>query len=405
MEKYEGIIEILASNDYYKAKRLIKILNDFDSFIGTMVKISNPYVFDRFCKMVEYKMDTDLYYQTRNTYIKKMLMNQKNAKVLDYFDNINPNNYNNYLLCENELSTLNNDFLMLESISNRWLNEYIIGYFFGDNYYNFLANLFQMVNYLSRTKKTLINRNHIDLYNEFRELNTKSFADKIAFFKEHMNNNYKDIFYDDMRKVKDSSYQELIDASIKLNHQSPIYCKEISKNNDIDIYYLNGEDFYAFVRVFSISREDLSDQSDYIFANDNYLGHSFSYISSKDIGTIDYEQKKVILLYDDIDFNNIMYVHHSDLHSKKMTMQDSYLSEKENEIVTPNSLMAYTKNYNEIYIVGKNKPKALICYNEITKDDIAFAKKYNLSIVLLNTKKYKRFESYDDEYNDNSYVI
>ena len=100
-----------------------------------------------------------------------------------------------------------------------------------------------------------------------------------------------------------------------------------------------------------------------------------------------------------------MYVHHSDLHAKKMEVQNDYLSEKENEIITPSSLIAHTNNYNEIYIVDKPKPKALVCYNTITDNDIAFAKKYNLSILLMNREKYKSYVTYDDDYMDNTYVI
>ena len=348
MGKYEGIIEILSSNDYYKAKKLINILNDYENFIKTMIPIANPYIFDRFCKMLEYQMDTDLYYETRNRFLKKVILNQKDDKILDYFKDINNDNYTNYLLLENEIKTIEQSHTInnqIELISNRWLTEYIVSYFFRDNYYNFMVNLFQMVNYLSRTKKIQIDNEHIKLYSEFRELNKKTFMEKIEFFKKHLSNNYMEMFYDDMRIVKNSSYQELVDSSIKLNHDSSIYYIDNTNIKGIDIYYLNGEEFYAFVKTFAIQRNDKSNHYDHINLIDNSLGHSFSYISNNNIGTIDYLQKNVAILYDDIDFNNIMYVHHADLHSKQMATQDDYLSEKHNEILTPNALIAQTKNY------------------------------------------------------------
>ena len=60
------------------------------------------------------------------------------------------------------------------------------------------------------------------------------------------------------------------------------------------------------------------------------------------------------------------------------------------------------------YIKGKEdgfKPKALVCYDTITHDDIAFARKYQLSLLLINTKKYEHTISFDENYEENTYVI
>ena len=91
-----------------------------------------------------------------------------------------------------------------------------------------------------------------------------------------------------------------------------------------------------------------------------------------------------------------------------MDKQDDYLSEKENELVTPSGLIANTKNYNEIYIkagVEGIRPKALVCYDRISHDDIAFAEKYDLALLVINREKYKRYETYEDDYVLNSYMI
>lgn len=370
MSDYSDILEALASSDYYKAKKKCNLLVNNKDFLKIIVKINDPFVFDRFIKMIEYKVDTRKLYEDRNNYIKECILNNT-AKLLP----------------------------------SKWLNEYIITYYFQDNYYNYMVNLFEMVSYLSRVKKIIIDNSHINIYSEFRGLNNMSYDEKIDLFEKYLDVDLLSMFYDDMRKTKDDSYKELVNNSIRLEHDSYIYCKDISKKYGIDIYYLNGEEFYAFVKCFPINRDDLSDHSNYINLDDNRLGHSFSYIGDKNIGTVDYEQKKVILLYDNIDYKNIMYVHHSDLHAKKMDIQDDYLSEKQNEITTPGKLIANTNNYNEIYITGKLIPKGLICYDILTKDDILFARKYNLALVLLNKEKYKRYDSFDEDYEDNTYVI
>ena len=156
-------------------------------------------------------MYTSLYNKTRDKIIKKALLNQSNDKRLDYFKNITKQNYHDYSFTSGEIKYIeeSNDFeASINYISNRWLTEYISYYFFQDNYYNFLANFYEMVSYLSKEKINLIDRHHIDLYNEFRGLNTMSFKDKLDLFKKHVNEDYTEIFYDDMRKTKDNSYQK-----------------------------------------------------------------------------------------------------------------------------------------------------------------------------------------------------
>ena len=372
---YDDVIELLNSDDYYKAKESVLKLSNNDNFINQMITIENPFVFDRFTKMLEYKIDTSKLYEERNAFIEKIIL-YLNNKV---------------------------------NIPDRWVTEYIISYFFQDNYYNFMSNLFQMVHYLQHTGKKLVSLDNIHLYNEFRSLTTMSIKEKVELFKKfYQRKNLMELFYDDMNKVKEDSYQELVNASLKLTHDKSIYYKDLSRTYGVDVYYLNGEDFFGFVKCFDINRNDLSNHEEYLYSKDNRLGYSFSYIGNHNIGTIDYDLKGVVLYYDDIDYQDIMYVHHGDLHAKKMEVQDDYLSEKENEILTPDSLIYKTNNYNEIYIKGKEdgfKPKALVCYDTITHDDIAFARKYQLSLLLINTKKYEHTISFDENYEENTYVI
>ena len=370
----DEIIILLESKEYYQVKNYINELIHNNHFINRIIKVANPFVFDRFIKMCEYKIDTQELYERRNKLIEKIILN------------------------------LNDE----DNIPNKWITEYITSYFFQDNYYNFMANYYQMNNYQLQTNKRLISSNNIKIYNKFKELDNASLQEKVNLFKEYYNSNIMELFYDDMNTLKSDSHKELVDAVIGLNHNSLIYKKELSKKFGIDLYYLNGEEFFGFVRCLSLRRDNLSNKREYVFSEKKRLGYSFSYFGDKNIGTSDYDSKSVALFYDNIDYRNIMYVHHADLHSRKVREQDTYLSEKENEIVTPSSLIARTNNYNEVYIKvgdGGIKPKALICYDIITNDDISFANKYGLAILLINTDKYRRFETYEEDYIKNTYMI
>ena len=388
MNNYQEIYDLLNSDDYYKVKKIIDVLINDSSFIKKITKEINPVVFDRFIKMCEFKIDTSEIYEKRKIFIKEII------------NNLNKDNAYFVFKLENKEKK--------ELLLNRYLIEYIISYYFEDNYYNFMTNLYQMVRYLQYSKKRIIDENHIKLYNSFVELNNVSFDRKIELFKDHLNDDLKEIFYDDISKVRDDSHYELVNRTIKLNHDNEIYNKDISEKLKIDVYNLDGEAFFGFVRCLAIPKGNLFNYYREVNGEEGRLGLSFSYIGDKNIGTIDYDGTGVTLFYDDIDYKNIMYVHHADLHSKRMRVQDDYLSIKENEIITPESLIYNTKNYNEIYIKSNGegiKPKALVCYDKIDEKDIAFARKHHLSILVINRSKYKRFHTFDEDYDDYSYTI
>lgn len=347
-------------------KRLEKI--NFKNFITDIVKIDNPYIFDLIMKYLEYKEDVSEYFELRKEFIEKKILN------------------NSYL--------------------DKWLDEYIITYFYEDNYYNFVINLLQMVSFQKSYKKDLVKLDNIELYNKFSNIAMLSKEDKIKLFKENKNINLKEMFYDDMRIVKDSAYKEMVDKSLKLDKNNNIYNNDLSSRYHVDVYYLNGEEFYTFIRTFKIRNDDLKGNMDYLNSNLDRFSYSFSYISDKNIGTMDYTRKSITLMYDSINPNNISYVHHSDLHSGKKIKQDSFITNKINEIKTPEDLINRTSDYNEIVINGNMIiPKALICYDDITDTDITFAKEHNLVILLINTSKYKTRDAEYEDFFDNTYSL
>lgn len=383
MDMYQDIINKLATNDYYQVKKDIdKLIND-STFIQTIVKVHNPVIFDRFIKMCEFKIDTSPLYEERNKFIKKIIFNLTEDNICDFFGV--------------------ND----KRIANRYLIEYIVSYYFSDNYYNFMTNLYQMTSYLRTPRKNhLVTESNINLYKEFVELRNMSFIDKLLFFRLLLDDrNIRDMFYDDMNRVREDSHKELVDNVLKLNHDNGIYEEDLTNKLGVDVYLLDGEEFYGFVRNITIPSSDFSHE-DYVYARGKRLGSSFSYIGNKNIGYMG--NSGVLLYYDNIDYRKIMYVYHGDAHTKKMDKMDDYLSEKENEILLPANLVAKTNNYNEIYIKGSDegiKPTAIVCFDSVTSDDISFAKRFNLSILIIKKEKYKSIDTFDEDYDLNTYVI
>ena len=389
MDYYQEVINILKSDESYKLKSDIMKLIDDGEFLKKIIHIHNPIVFDRFIKMCEFKLDTSGIYELRNKFIKKSIWELNQDNIYSFF----------------ELDDLEESRKKI--IANRYLIEYIIGYYFQDNFYNFITNFYLMTNYLSYSKKNLVDEEHIKIYKSFVDLKDISMEDKVRLFTKYLNDDLMSMFYDDINIVREDSHKELVNSSLKLDKDNGIYQVDLSNKYGVDVYYLNGEEFYGFVRTLSIKSNDLTND-DYVFSKKRRLGYSFSYISNRNIGTMDYYDKNVLLFYDNINYQNIMYVHHTDMYTGKRDELNTYLTDKENEIVTPSGLISKTINYNEIYIKSGDdgiKPTALVCYDVIKEEDIAFAKKYNLSILLINKEKYQRYTTFEDELDSNTYVL
>ena len=112
-----------------------------------------------------------------------------------------------------------------------------------------------------------------------------------------------------------SNWWFLVDKSLKLNHELEIYQRDISKRLGVDVYQLDGEPFYGFVRSLSLKDKNKKGEETYVYSQKERLGYSFSYVSGHEIGTIDPKGNGIILYYDNIDYQNIMYVHHTDMHT------------------------------------------------------------------------------------------
>ena len=277
------------------------------------------------------------------------------------------------------------------------LLQYISNYFFEDYYENVVINIKEMLNYLD------FKNSNLEFYKSFINLSNLNESDILAFFDKHaLTGNKISLFYDDIRKVKDVAYQDLVNKAFKL--ESQYYNNLMSKKYGIDIYMLDGEDFSAFIRCLNLEKEKYQLSSDnYVYSSLDY-GYCFSYIGSENINTIRDPKEYITFLYSDVDYRRIIWLNHEDLFSIAFN-NSKYLSFKVNEIHNRKSLMANTAYYNEIIIKNDDGivPTAFLCYDKVTDIDILIANKYQLPIVLVNSSKYKIKE--EVAYNSKIYTL
>ncbi len=416
MKELDEMIELLGNSmieiDYPKVREYF-VKNYSDELVNRIVKINNPIIYHNFTSLMQYQLDTSIFDEKRDLFIKKMILNNVdlNEEVFNFIKNIDESNYRDSdLFTDNEKITIFSHLLksdmstILKEFSNKWLKEYIIYYFFHDSYFNFIVNFSYMLRYIHGANIDIIDRQHLDFYKSCYDLEKASFKDKIDFFQKFSSQkDYQSMFYDDMRLVKNHCYQNLVNSSLKIENSSKLLNKDLSREYGHPIYYLDGDKFYAITRHFNKNNGRSKEEYDKYINNDreqNY--YSFSYIGDRGLYFSEIDGDGYTFLYSDIDPNNIAHIYHDDAGSSNLVRKNPFITKKYNELFTPSSLMAETKYYNEIVIKkGENgiKPSALVCYNDIRDDQLAIAKEYDIPIVLINTKKYRINNGYTD-YND-----
>ena len=376
MESYDAILNILSKNNFTTEERK-KIIGFFknninnNDIVNKIVHLKNQYMYLKIIHMIEYDVDVSEIEAKRRKYLKNMI------------NSIDKHN-----------------------VSTKELIEWIIYYFIGDNYYNFLVNFNQLLLYMYHIKKMIISKEHVDFYKECLNINKLKRDDMISFFNKYQDKlNIWEMFYDDMRLVKNHSYCDLVSSSLKLDDS--LYSKKISDVVGVKVYHLDGENFYAFIRCIIPGKDGFS--KDKLYCNLDKKYYSFSYIGDKNIGTIDrVNDNSITVMYNEINPYNIVHVHHCDSSSGYFSSKDIFVSDKINEICSARSLISNTKHYNEIVIKKSDNgiiPCAIVCFDKICDKDLIVSLKYHLPIVLINRSKYFLNDGYPDYNNDDTYYL
>ena len=268
--------------------------------------------------------------------------------------------------------------------------EMLVDTFFKDITYNFLLNLKSILDYLAEISDMVVENSHVNLYKKILNFHDLTIEEhKNLFNSFDCNFDYAKMFYDDYRNCLTHSYKLMNKQVLKLNKNSDIYNNKLSKEAGVDVYYLDGEDFFAYVHSTSLDRNDIStDNMKTVFLSNRIIKTiSISLIGSKNVEAFD--EAKINFGFFNLKPQNIMHIYHTDSFSNH-----EYGTNKVKRIYTPDSLIENTLGYNEILYSEKYlvdfKPDFIVSYDKITEKEILLAKYMNIPIVLINSKKYNR---------------
>lgn len=262
--------------------------------------------------------------------------------------------------------------------------EMIVDTYFKDITFNFLANLKTILEYINEIDEKIISIDNIKLYKKiynFHNLSNQDRKDLISLFNDDID--YAKMFYEDFSKCRNHSYDLMNKKVLKLDKNSYLYNKKQSTFYGVDIYELNGEDFFAYVHSTSCNRS--SNTVNWLKSAKTI---SLSFIGSNNIDTY-YYGKSIIFGFLYLNPQNIMHTYNSDSYTSHQ-----YGTDKINRIYTPERFIKETKGYNEILYSEKNldnfKPDFIMCYDYITDGELNIARDMNIPIIKIDSKKYSK---------------
>ena len=270
--------------------------------------------------------------------------------------------------------------------SDECLSNMILDYHFKDVYYDVLININELVRFQS-TKVTLP-LEKLNIYKRILSIDSLTYHEKMNLHNGLKNYDMVSMLYDDMFACKQVVHEMVKDSILDKDKLKKFRDKALSDFYDIDIYILDGKEFYALAKTgdhhdkkepFARSYSLLGPNATSVYAWGGHNSSSF--------------------LYEGVNSDQIVHMFPDDSFSRYD--RDKGSTGRINVLESPKELTENTNYYNEILILEKGTSKsdmdekipelkklALYTYDEIKNKDIEVAKKNDVGIVLVKRTKY-----------------
>lgn len=307
----------------------------------------------------------------------------------------------------NALENINNETLLAfcQTLSNLELTNMIIDYHFEDVYFNVLKDIEILLKFYESGGISLTNDEY-QLYKNILHLDDLAFDEKIKLHEEMKAYNLKEKFYDDIRNAKNKSYQMINQEILNEKKLKEYQNEELSNKYGVNIYVLDGQPFKALVKSFNDSKSYVLGR---YFSHNNSLYGSFSLDGSEKLQIFTNPREYYNILYESLNEEQVIHTFSVDSFTSRPSKYDNNLTDRFNEILTPESIINNSDNYNEILIrqASESRPSeideripvpkmvSLYCYDEITPFDIESAKALGIGITVVLTRNYSKKTNID----------
>lgn len=313
--------------------------------------------------------------------------------------------FEKYLSCDDDdnLYFKDRDALIqiLKMETSKKISEVVIDALFSDNIYNVGINIREMIRYNNKLDKNdkALDDDRVAFYKMIFDFDNISSKDKIKLFNEFKDRNFSLTFYDDLRKLKDASYDMIKNDLLDLSKYSDKFSSIDCERTQCLVYDLRDSKYTMLVR----SKFPHKDKS-------NKRRNCYSIISDENNNTFDQgeDNDKIIYGYNSFLNDRVIHMLEQDAFSSDAYNDNKDVSNYVNRIVSKDELVLGSDCYSEVELVNiqdKNgkyinqKPDFIVVYDNIRAIDITESKRLNIPIVIIRKNILDKDERIDMEFD------
>lgn len=328
--------------------------------------------------------------------------------------------FNNYILDDDAFQILNSSnqlkngdcIDMFKKLTNQKISEVLVDALFADNIYNVQLNIKEMFRFNSKLNdnEKVIDTTREQFYKMILNIDDVPCTDKIKLYRELKDKNINLMFYEDLRKLKDKSYNLIKSELFDFKNNGDSYNEELSNKYGTSVYDMRNKDFFMLVRAENGHRD-----------KDRWRRNCYSIISDDNTDVFGHSSVN-IYGYNSFENDRVLHMFEGDAFSGDEN-KNFGSRERVNRIMTPEELANSSSWYSEIQLVNikdsnsKNtyfakKPDFIVVYNKPSEGNIRESKERGIPIVIINEQRLKddkkididkNMGMYDDIYINNSY--
>jgi len=390
------------SDDIVKNKDFFDLLKS-ESFVVFRTNINN----------VQKNNDPTFIEERLKKYYEELITSYNpNTKMFNEYDNllknrqlIKKNIKNDFILSEDVIiKLLSNDDSSeyLKKITSDKLNEVIIDAIFNDNMYNVFLNINEMLRFNETllSDERILDKKKLEFYKLILNIDKLDNEKKIELYYKLKDKNYNYIFYEDLRRLKDLSYQKIDKVLFKL--EDSYLDKNKSDKYGVKIYDLTDKEYFMLVRRQHAFRE-----------KDMYVRGCYSLISNENNNVFGGSDSDIGYLYGYCTFESDKILHVLERDSASSSSKED-ASRYVNRIMQPKEIVNADYGYSEIQIVNikddkediynVKRPEFLVVYDEVNERVLEEANRLNVPIAIIKEKTLDKDKMLDIDFDWNNEI-
>ena len=281
--------------------------------------------------------------------------------------------------------------LFLRNVSISKLCEVVIDRLFKDNIYNVYLNIGEMIRYNSflRDDEKVIDKDKLEFYNTVLNMDKLSGREIIELYNRLKDRDIGSVYYDDIRKLKDKSYDNIKKVLFNPVGSKDGYSEVLSDKYGVDIYDYRDKKYTMLVRCLS---------SEY---RDSNINRRDCYTLLNEFNNMVLYSDRYIYGYSGFDNDTVLHIFERDAFSSNNAGDMNIVNKQVNRIMTPEQIILSSFGINEVQIVNRKKddnraifetvaPSYMVVYDEVDDKVVKEAVRLGIPIVIIKNNKFNR---------------